>query len=356
MGNQLDTIKAALEPQFVQYDKVAEAIALGVAGRQNVILWGPAGHGKSEMSEAALKALCASGKEAPYIMSFGEDMDESKLWGGINMGALDKEIAYHPDRSFLPKRFAIFEEMFDAPAYCLLALKDTLTARCLRKGDQTYAMKTETIVACTNRNPAEIEDIGPAAKALIERFPIQLHVDWPRYDSGDYLSMLRKHPEAGRMKNLLSVFAEMVAKATGQGAFISPRTAMKALDVVLAKASLDGRKNVQQADFLALLFVPELKHLAATIQDDIKEHTVRAAAHQRIKDAKKAIDEMLAQAEEAKTPVRCIQTAKKLQKYAQGVHEIRCPDDMVPQRDSMRQSCLDVSRSLIERAVELTNL
>ena len=158
-----------LEPRFVKYAEVAQAITLGLQARQNVILWGPAGHGKSEMVETILKGLglwknrpgtnIPSEDSSVFVQSFGEGMTEDLLWGGIDLRAMEDEkvIRYHPDNSFLNKEIAVFEEMFDAPAICLLPLKHTLTQKVLAKGGSYYEMKTKSIIVCTNNNPEDLE-------------------------------------------------------------------------------------------------------------------------------------------------------------------------------------------------------
>lgn len=47
-------IKAALAAKFVRSDEIARIIALAVVAGKNVLLWGPGGHGKSEMVTEAL--------------------------------------------------------------------------------------------------------------------------------------------------------------------------------------------------------------------------------------------------------------------------------------------------------------
>src|SRR3989344_6903498 len=173
-----EKVVAALAMNFVRSEQLARILALAFESGKNVLLWGPGGHGKSEMVQAAL--ACVANETDIFVQSFGEGMDEATLWGGLDFRALEekKVLIYHPENSFLNRPFAVFEEMFDAPASVLLGLKDTLTARKLRKGSQVFPMKTNVIIAITNKNPQDLSDLGPAAAALVERFPLQLKVDW----------------------------------------------------------------------------------------------------------------------------------------------------------------------------------
>src|SRR3989344_7001698 len=173
-----DTIRDRLGREYILHEEIARLLALAFDSGKNVLLWGLGGHGKSEMVAAAL--ACVATDAEIFVQSFGEGMDEATLWGGLDFAALerDKKLIYHPENSFLNRPYAVFEEMFDAPASVLLALKDTLTARKLRKGSQVFPMKTNVIIAITNKNPQDLSDLGPAAAALVERFPLQLKVDW----------------------------------------------------------------------------------------------------------------------------------------------------------------------------------
>jgi MoxR-like ATPase len=140
-----------LDKCFVFVEDVSRILALAFQGKKNVIIFGPGGHAKSEMVTEALRGL--GWENDSFTQFFGEGMDEARLFGGLNFRKLeeDKILEYYPERSFLNHRIAVFEELFDAPASVLLALKDTLTAGELRNGAQRFPMRTETIIVLTNR-------------------------------------------------------------------------------------------------------------------------------------------------------------------------------------------------------------
>lgn len=161
---------------FIDSKEVYDILTIGMMTKQNVLLWGPPGYGKSEMTQAFLKEFF----DDVYTLSFGEGMEEALLYGGLDFNALSQKgrLEFFPENSFLNHSVAVFEELFDAPTPVILSLKDTLTARKLRKGTQVFPMKTEFIVGITNKDPDEIASMGDSEKALIERFPLRLRVDW----------------------------------------------------------------------------------------------------------------------------------------------------------------------------------
>lgn len=343
-----DRIKAALAANFIRCDEVARILSLAIQSGKNVLLWGPAGHGKSEMLTAVLATLAKD--EDIFVQSFGEGMDEATLWGGLDFKGLENEhvLRYFPENSFLNKAYAVFEELFDAPASVLLALKDTLTARKLRKGSQSFAMKTKVIVALTNKNPDEISDLGPAAHALIERFPLQFEVKWPSYSSGDYLELFRKvspRLTGADLNGMERILAEVMAKAGEGGEVVSPRTAVHAIGVVKAAASLRGSAKVEKQDLLDLVFLPGMEAFAANLKQEIDAATERAAAEHNLRVAESRFEALLRELAAADTPIKALQTAKRMMGFQDEVAGLKVTDGLSDRRKRLRDS---VAQKIVE--------
>ena len=139
-------ISSILEVNFINYDKIADILASAIYSKQNVILYGPGGHGKSEMVECVLENLGLWDRQDPIksetlVQSFGEGLTEDMLWGGIDFRKLNcptnPEMWFNVENSFLKYPVAVFEELFDAPAFCLLPLKHTLQAGFLAKNGKS---------------------------------------------------------------------------------------------------------------------------------------------------------------------------------------------------------------------------
>ncbi|NCC52625.1 MAG: hypothetical protein EOM20_15600 [Spartobacteria bacterium] len=317
---------------FIKVDQVREILSLSLVSGKNCILFGPGGHGKSEMTAAILAAI--TGAKSRTQM-FGEGMDEARLYGGINLGKLnDTEnpvIEYYPECSFLSWDFAVFEELFDAPTSVLMTLKDTLTSKGLRNGEQQFPMRTQSIVCATNREPGEVAEIGAAAQALIERFPLQLRVAWESYSSADYLEMFRT---VGRVQepspislaeleglktkakavvvpeNVQRILAEMIANAVASGVTISPRSAMYAQDLVRASAVINSRSQATKDDIQAIKYLPGCDELAVKISEEIEAAVKRADAEGKIRDAESRLSELQRQFQASQgSPIKLLQVA-----------------------------------------------
>jgi MoxR-like ATPase len=362
-NNLYEKLKARLERNFIKCEEIARILALAISSGKNVILWGPGGHGKSEMVSAALEEVAS--EEDIFVQSFGEGMDEATLWGGLDFKALDTEkvLRYFPESSFLAKPFVVFEEIFDAPASVLLALKDTLTARKLRKGGQQFPMATKVVIALTNKAPSEISDLGPAAAALIERFPLQLEVKWPSYSSADYSALLTKvaprlESHGAELNGHTPVLAELLSKATENGVFISPRSAVHAAGVAQAAAAMRGSHKVERQDLLDLVYVlPGLQGIADSIRAELVAAEERAAVEKQVANAEAKLAQLLRDLDSATgSPIKLLQSAKYLGNFADEVASLKVTDAFTSRRKGLRETAQERSTKAQQAALEATRV
>jgi energy-coupling factor transporter ATP-binding protein EcfA2 len=358
--NVYERILSRLSERFVRSEEIARILALAVESGKNILLWGPGGHGKSEMVTAALSVV--TNEDNVFVQSFGEGMDEATLWGGLDFRALEEEkvLRYFPENSFLAKDIAVFEELFDAPATVLLALKDTLTARKLRKGSQSFPMKTKVIVGITNRDPSEIADLGPAAAALVERFPLQYKVEWPTYKSADYLQLFNKvapHLPGADLNGSMGVLAELVAKAGEGDSPISPRSAVYALGVVKAAASLRGDSMVHKEDLVDLRFIDGLEGLAANIKAELDAAYERAAAESRLQEAERKFQALLTEYSAAtSSPIKLLQASKRFLVFQDEAANLKVTDGLAERRKQLREAASKKGAEAQAAALENTRI
>jgi MoxR-like ATPase len=134
---------------FVFMDKTAKVLEIGFETGKNIVLYGPGGHGKSEMTEAffAQKGI------QPYVITMGTGMTTDRLFGGLDIPTFEKtgKIEYLVENSFMNNEYVIFEELFDAPDFILEQLKDILSSKVFRNGTQIFPIKTKFIICCSSR-------------------------------------------------------------------------------------------------------------------------------------------------------------------------------------------------------------
>lgn len=346
---------------FIKMERVREVLSLALVSGKFVILYGPGGHGKSEFTAQLLK--CVKNAKV-FIQSFGEGMDESHLYGGINFRAMndkdDPRIEYDPKNSFLEADLVVFEEGFDGPATVVRSLKDTLTAKALRKGRQQYRMQTKAIVMLTNHRPSDIAEKGDDYQALVERFALQEIVEWGSYTAEDFVAMfdaidsgidcpeitlkeiieLRyKALEVEIPREVLLVYAELIEHARKEGGRISPRTAEHGRDLIKAAAAINGRSVAQEADIRAVKYLPGMEAIASTIEDKIKAASDRAFAQTYLNEAWRIYDEIKRLARSSDSPIVKLKLAALLEQLKDEIAEfIRPPKELVRSRDSLNDN------------------
>ena len=214
-----------LREKFVYMDKTISLLEIGLVTGKNIVLHGPGGHGKSDIT---LEFLKEKGID-PYIITMGTGMTTERLFGGMDIKQYDNtgRLEYLVDNSFMNHEYVIFEEMFDAPDFILEQLKDILSSGTFRNGTQRFDIKTKYIICCTNRTRDEFSK-NMSLKALMERFPLELNVVWDNYTEISYNKLLESKFGEGNVDPIIPFLLQEYAKS---GITISPRIAVVAYQV-----------------------------------------------------------------------------------------------------------------------------
>ena len=212
-----------------------EELAYAFNSKQNIILFGPGGYGKSDAAMEFFHILRENGlteDQKPYVQVFGQGLTEDVLLGGMNIPLFKEKgiIEFNVLESFMNSEIVIFEEMFDCLPQVLLILKDILQSGQYRNGNQIFKIKTKMVIVCTNRSRDEvIED--HSTEALMQRFLFEKEVNWSSWTKNDYMNAFitaggKEHSVCSTANNL----AELCEAASSESDLpISPRTAGKAL-------------------------------------------------------------------------------------------------------------------------------
>jgi MoxR-like ATPase len=217
--------QSTITDKFVFMNKALSILEVGHSTSKNIVLYGPGGHGKSEIT---LEFLADKGID-PYVITMGTGMTTDRLFGGLNIPTFEEsgKIEYLVENSFMNHEYVIFEEMFDAPDFILEQLKDILSSGVFRNGTQKFSIKTKFIVCCTNRTRDEFSK-NMSLKALMERFPLELNVVWDNYTEVAYNKLLESKFGEGNVDPIIPFLLQEYAKS---GITISPRVAVTAYQV-----------------------------------------------------------------------------------------------------------------------------
>jgi hypothetical protein len=356
------TIKATLEKRFIMVDDTARVLSLALSGCKNTIIYGPTGHAKSAMVDYLLAELGLAGES--FVQFFGESTQLADVLGGLNFEKFDKEriLEYYPERSFLNRRIAVFEELFDAPTSVLVALKDCLTAKALRNGHQYFPSKVETIICLTNKDPKQIASLGDDVQALVERFPLQLNLKWERYDAAAYLEMFQKvdhylfqdgPPFNGSLKQL----AHILGDASSQGNIIPPRTAVYAAQVAQAAAKMVGAKEVRPEDLRVLQHVSGLENRCKNLSEEIARAQVKAELDEKIKELTSRRDVLLKQLNgESTKPLERLKIAKGAEALLVDLNNLKVTDDYVSAYEQLKNHVTSIKDIAVTQAMEVTRV
>lgn len=364
----LPEIAAALTG-FVNAEKVGEVLSLAVASDKltPVIMHGRGGHGKSEITRAVFKAREQLLGHKYGIQSFGEGMTEARMYGGINMKALNcnenPRQEFQVEGSFLNYENYLFEELFDAPPVVLLSLKDTLTSRCLNNGSQKYEMKTLMLIAATNKNPAEITEMGSSYEALVERFPLQICVEWESYRQEDFYKLFTtadtNSSKVVVSNELKKTLAGLIADAHCKGEWISPRQAMVCLSAVRAAATIRGRKEAKEEDLWSIMYIPGTGGILTDLQENLERVRVVREASEQLKKAKKDVEEIRQRMGDTERNQKIPSSQKssmflkfrvQLQAIEKKIADIRVPDSLTEERYTLKKSGFELSNIALECA------
>ena len=231
-------IESVLKKKFTKSEKFAKALKIAIDNEENLIVFGPGGYGKSDMIREILTTAGIMNKS--FIMSCGEDTDESKLYGGIDIPAMKEgKLRYNIKDSFINYPIVVFEELLDAQVNALLSLKDTLEAREFRKGSQRKKIRTKMVIALTNKSPEEVSQMGPYAEALMQRFRIELEHKWSSHTREDYLELLHRrfNPSTDKERKIINAMSGILETISKKKECICPRIAIAATKVALSGGS-----------------------------------------------------------------------------------------------------------------------
>lgn len=210
--------------KFVYVADLRKGLDLAFKTGENIILWGPGGHAKSEYTEYFFKEKGIT----PFVKTMGSGTTTDSLFGGMDIKEFNAtgKVNFLVENSFMNHEFVVFEEMFDAPDYILEQLKDILTSKQFRNGNHIYPIKTKMIVCCTNKSREEFSK-NDSLKALMERFPLDYRVVWNAYNRQTY-SFLFQNMFGKTFPTLEYVLEKLhLAQST-----VSPRTAIKAARIL----------------------------------------------------------------------------------------------------------------------------
>jgi len=333
-------IQQQLSKRFAYSEEVASCLFTSYKSEEHVVLYGPGGHGKSEMSLEFFDSLGIK----PFVQALGPGTTVEQLLGGMDMKLFNKtgEIQYLVENSFMNHEYVIFEEAFDAPVYVLTILKDILTSRELRNGHQVFPIKTKMIVICTNHSRSVIAD-DLSIKALMERFPLELEVKWQSYHEANYQTMFNIVFGSSTTVKDYNVISKLCGTLYSEGTTISPRTAVKMAKIysTVGAAGLKFFADVPKSAY------EELAKIEESSRKDAESLQVITSFEEDIKNFSDTFNATT-------DPVDMLKLSKRLDKHKKALQGLNITETYYEHRDVLIQRCSELIDSCTKRAHELT--
>ena len=333
-------ITQKMSKRFAYSEEVASCLFTSYKSEEHVVLYGPGGHGKSEMSLEFFDSLGIK----PFVQALGPGTTTEQLLGGMDMKLFNKtgEIQYLVENSFMNHEYVIFEEAFDAPVYVLTILKDILTSRELRNGHQVFPIKTKMIVICTNHSRSVIAD-DLSIKALMERFPLELEVKWQSYHEANYQTMFNIVFGSSTTVKDYNVISKLCGTLYSEGTTISPRTAVKMAKIysTVGAAGLKFFADVPKSAY------EELAKIEESSRKDAESLQVITSFEEDIKNFSDTFNATT-------DPVDMLKLSKKLDKHKKALQGLNITETYYEHRDVLIQRCDELIDGCTKRAHELT--
>jgi hypothetical protein len=333
-------IQQQLSKRFAYSEEVASCLFTSYKSEEHVVLYGPGGHGKSEMSLEFFDSLGIK----PFVQALGPGTTTEQLLGGMDMKLFNKtgEIQYLVENSFMNHEYVIFEEAFDAPVYVLTILKDILTSRELRNGHQVFPIKTKMIVICTNHSRSVIAD-DLSIKALMERFPLELEVKWQSYHEANYQTMFNIVFGSSTTVKDYNVISKLCGTLYSEGTTISPRTAVKMAKIysTVGAAGLKFFADVPKSAY------EELAKIEESSRKDAESLQVITSFEEDIKNFNDTFNSTT-------DPVDMLKLSKRLGKHKKALQSLVITETYYEHRDVLIQRCDELIDGCTKRAHELT--
>jgi MoxR-like ATPase len=281
---------------FVERDAVIRGAVIAALAREHVLLLGPPGTAKSELTRALSDLLFGEGEFFSVLATKFSTLED--FYGPVSIPEMKAgRFVRVTDGKAWDKKAVFVDEIFKASTSILNTLLKAMQERKADNGGEVD-IPLETLFGASNEYPE-----SDALAALYDRFQIKYWVDYVANPenllavltrggaarpttriSADELAELRAAVEAvpfgeAEARTLLTVKAAVAA----EGFRPSDRTWIKATKLVRAAAVLAGRDWVRGQDYRVLADVLWTEHkdrekLAATIGNAVDPYGARAEA------------------------------------------------------------------------------
>jgi len=187
-----------LQDVFVEREALLGQLALALLAKEHVLLTGPPGTAKSQVSAAVLGRILdeSTGLPSLYARQFTESTVQTDLVGPINFKTLMEtgRTEHFTDQGMLGAVHAFLDEVFDGRDMLLRSALNVLQERELKEGTRTVRGLIECAVMTSNRYLAEVlEGARDTLLAFVDRVAFVAFMPRGFADPKNLATVLRRH-------------------------------------------------------------------------------------------------------------------------------------------------------------------
>jgi MoxR-like ATPase len=254
---RLATIRTQLKDAFAEREAVVDGLLTALIGRSHIFLLGPPGTGKSALINTVVAALVGATSFKWLMTKFSEP---GELFGPLDLMALKQGRQERITTGKLPSaHVAYLDECFKANSAILNSFLTLMEERCFDNGTTRLDCPLESMIGSSNELPE-----GPELGALYDRFTFRFFVDYIQNQDKLRKVMLGGAPaitasitldelhdlqaQAAAMPVPDAVLDAIIAikvDLEGQGVVVSDRSWVNMVNVVRARAVVEGSATVE---------------------------------------------------------------------------------------------------------------
>lgn len=302
---KLKQIEKELKSKYFERDQVIEGAFCALLTQNHLLLIGPPGTAKSQI----VSELCGRIQGASYFQwLLTKFTTPEELFGAVSLKGLENDEYRRVISGKLPEaHIAFLDEVFKASSSILNTLLTIMNERVYYNGTEKLLIPLISLFGASNELPSEEDEL----EALYDRFLLRYVVDYIKEDFR-FLKMLDgegaaqseetvltpQELEQCRLStqrvsvpsNILKLTARIRTELKSKGITPSDRRYKQSVDLLKAKAYLEGRQEVREED---LRF---LENVLWREPGEIAE--IQSVIHHALHGYKDRVRELLIQAKE----------------------------------------------------------
>jgi len=243
----LEEVQAKIAEDFYNVEKTVEILYYSATLKENCILYGPAGFGKSAVAKAFYKLFDIT----PYVKVGDSSTEVESLLGIPNIKKIKKDSEFEIvfEKSIFMFAGPLFlEEFIDVRPSVASSLKDVITEGGYRRRDELIASKHGPIIICSNKSPAEVSIDASTSAFYKERFLHSAYIAWESYERKFFLGLFNTVFKPDELTHEYQLIAELCSRSCRDDIIISPRMSLKIMTNFLITKSITYLYSIESLD------------------------------------------------------------------------------------------------------------